>query len=87
MTQDPKGGLRGPTVVPEGGVVVIEVMNGATSVEVSQAGDSKTTSYPVGPDGRARVPVIWSGGTVLCISTGQWPNFRVMLVEVIATIR
>ena len=87
MSQGPRGGLRGPASAPEGGVLVVEVANGATTVEVSEAGTSEVTSYPVGPDGKARIPVHWSGGAMLYVSTGQWPNFEVILVEVISTFR
>ena len=87
MNQDPRGGLRGPASTPEGGVLVVDVANGATTIEVSEAGTSAVTSFPVGPDGKARIPVDWSGGALLYISTGQWPNFEVILVEVISTLR
>lgn len=87
MSQNPGGGVRGPSAVDSGGVLVVEVTNGTTSVEVSEASDGVVTSYPVGPDGRARIPVVWSGGAILSVSTGHWPNFEVILVEVISTLR
>lgn len=67
--------------------MVLEVTNGATSVEISEAGGGPVTSYPVGPDGRARVPVTWGGGSLLFVTTGKWPGVQVLLVEVISTLR
>ena len=86
MTQGPKG-LRGPTAVPSGGVLVVDVANGATSVEVGEMGGGPVTSYPVGPDGKARIPVEWEGGALLFVSTGRWPSLEAIPCEVISTLR
>lgn len=64
------GGIRGPSTAEAGTTIEIEVQGGATEVEVALNGSSTTTKYPVGPDGKAQIPVpAHAAGQFLLIGT------------------
>jgi hypothetical protein len=86
MSQGP-GGIRGPNVVVEGGVLIVEVASDAEEVEVSEAGVGVIKTYPVGPDKKARIPITWAAGAMLYVCVGRWPNRHVLDVEVIGALR
>ncbi|MBK8100683.1 MAG: hypothetical protein IPK26_26645 [Planctomycetes bacterium] len=62
-------------------------MTGDSQIEVSSASGGPIVTFPVGPDGKARVPADWPGGTILFVSVGRWPTQQFILVEVISTLR
>ena len=76
-------GIRGPSTAHSGGTVEVQVGYNDPSVEVSLGG-SETTSYPVGPDKKATIPVPpVPPGTVLYVSVGTGLRRRVLLIEVV----
>ena len=76
-------GIRGPNTAPSGGSVDIEVSFNDPTVEVSLGG-AETTSYPVGPDKKATIPVPpVPPGTILYVSIGKGLRRKVLLIEVV----
>lgn len=82
--QGPKP-IRGPTQAPHGGSIEIEVGAGVTTVYVGQIGGGAVTPHPVGPDGKASIPVPpVPTNTVLWLSTSKkGRNVHLLLVEVV----
>lgn len=83
MKQGGGPGLRGPSTVPQGGTISVEVATNDTTVEVSSAG-SATTSHGVNPDKTARIPVPpVPPSTLLFVSVGTGVGAQVIVVEVL----
>jgi hypothetical protein len=86
MTPQSGNTIRGPSTVTEGGTLTVEVGAGVTTVYVGPVGGSAgLVPYPVGPDGRASIPVAAvPPGTILWVATGKkGRHVHVILVEVI----
>ena len=78
-------GIRGPTAVQQGGVIVVDVGPNDSTVEVSVNGSGHTTSTQVSPGKQASIPVPdVPPGTLLHVSVGKGNRERIILVEVIA---
>jgi hypothetical protein len=75
MTQGGGGEIRGPASAEPGTTIEIEVQGEATEVEVGVIGSDTSTKYPVGPDGKAQIPVPPNtAGLLLLIGTvGPFP--------------
>jgi hypothetical protein len=69
----------------QGGTVTVNVGPNDTSVEVSAAGSSNTTTHDVEPNKDATIPVPnVPPGTIVFITVGKGLRARVLAVEVIA---
>ncbi len=83
VAQASTGPLRGPGVAPSGSTIDLEVGSNADHVDVSIGGPVIVT-VPVGPDRRARVPVLpLPAGTILFVSIGRGLLRHVLLVEIV----
>lgn len=79
------GGVRTTGVAVQGGTVTVNVGPNDSSVEVSSAGSSDTTTHDVEPNKDAAIPVPnVPPGTILMITVGKGLRARVIEVEVIA---
>lgn len=86
--QDPGGGIRGPTVVAEGGSITVDLAPNDTTVEVSEAGGGFHQSTEVPPGKSATVPIPGvRAGAVLYVRIGRGPRARLLVVEVVSTFR
>lgn len=83
--QGGNGGLRGPTAVPLGGSIRVEVGPNDASVEISTPSEGKAESYPVTPGKEAVIPVPdVPAGTVVVVTVGDGLRAHAILIEVVA---
>ena len=79
------GGLRGPSVVVQGGSLEVQVGTSDSFVTVSYGGSSAVVPHPVGRDGKATIPLpVLPPGTTVVVAAGTGLNAQVLLVEVVA---
>jgi hypothetical protein len=80
------GGIRGPATAEAGTTVEIEVQDGSTEIEVGLIGTGVNTKYPVGPDGKAHIPVPSNAaGSMLLIGTVGPPPPSTLSIQIIET--
>ncbi|MCC7064565.1 MAG: hypothetical protein IT456_17255 [Planctomycetes bacterium] len=86
MIQGGNEGLRGSSVVVQGGSVNVDVGPNDTSVEISQVGGGPVTTIPVTPGKETSVPIPnVPGGAVLYVRVGRGNRARIMVVEVVSS--
>lgn len=83
----PQGeGVRGPQVVPVGGVITVDVGPNDSSVEIQDGVSGNTRSYDVEPGKTTQIPVPpVPAGTALIVTVGRGRRARQILIEVIST--
>ena len=87
MKQGPGQGIRGPSTVPQGGSIVVDVGSADTSVQLGSAEGGLLGSYPVGGSRRVVIPVpAVPGGSLLWVRAGRGVDAKVILIEVVETL-
>jgi hypothetical protein len=86
MMEGGNDGLRGSTVVMQGGSISVDVGPNDSSVEISQVGGGPVTTVPVTPGKAASIPLPnVPGGAVLYVRVGRGNRARIMVVEVVSS--
>ena len=86
MLQVPAGGVRGPSTVAQGATLEVEVGSGVGTIYVGSVGSPDRKSYPVGADGKARIPTAgFTAGAMIIVATASHGRFESIFVEVIGT--